>query len=69
MIKCYESFSEIAKDFVDGESWTHQLSHHTSANCLPWQQGIQEFARFLDKLPFPFQDKIIYDKLWELAKV
>lgn len=48
MKKIYESFTEIAEDFTDGLHWTHLLSDHTSDECIPWQHGVQEFAKFLD---------------------
>jgi hypothetical protein len=44
----YENFSEIAVDFTDGYSWTHRLSNHSDAECLGWQDGVLEFAKFLD---------------------
>lgn len=50
MKRIYETFAEIADDFVEGDHWTHQLSKHTPDECFPWQQGVMEFADFLDKI-------------------
>jgi len=62
----YENFSEIAEAFKDGEAWTHTLSPHGSNECISWQQGIREFARWLDTAGVKLiQNPEIYDNLWE----
>ena len=65
MKQIYESFSEIASDFCDGDSWTHSLSDHTSDDCLAWQHGVYEFAKFLDGAGIKLvQSPAVYFKLW-----
>lgn len=44
----YETFTEIAEDFTDGSSTTHVLSEHSPEECIGWQHGVSEFAKFLD---------------------
>jgi hypothetical protein len=66
MKKIYESFREIAKDFVNGDSWTHTVSSHTEAECLTWQNAIFEFCNFLDTAGVKIvANPEIYEKLWE----
>lgn len=66
MKQIYESFSEIADDFTDGEHWTHQLSNHTADECFPWQHGVKEFAEFLDEMGVKIiQNPEIHAKLWK----
>lgn len=67
MKKIYESFEEIAEDFKKGEAWTHTISGHTPDECVPWQKGILEFAKFLDKIELGdfLSRPEIYDELWE----
>lgn len=66
MKKTYESFSEIASDFCNGDHWTHSLSDHTSEGCFDWQHGIYEFAKFLDEVGLKMlKTPKTYDVLWE----
>ena len=66
MKKIYESFSEIADDFVNGDHWTHLMSEHNSDECLAWQHGIHEFAEWLDSYGLKLvEDTKAYDILWE----
>lgn len=44
----YESFSEFADDFVNGENRAHRCSDHTPDECYGWQKGVKEFAKWLD---------------------
>jgi len=48
MKRIYESFSEVAEDFVDGDSVTHKNLPHKSDPCLSWQDGVKDFAEVLD---------------------
>jgi len=65
MKKIYESFMEIANDFVDGEHWTHQLSKHTEDECFAWQHGVKEFAAWLDQCGTKIiENPEIYPTLW-----
>lgn len=66
MIKIYESFSDFAKDFVDGESRSHRLSDHTRDECCGWQKGVKEFAQWLDDAGGELLcKKGIWEKLWD----
>ena len=66
MKKIYESFEEIADHFRTGESWTHQLSDHTSDECFAWQQGVMEFGKWLDNAGLKIiQNPEIYKELWD----
>ena len=61
----YETFAEIADDFVFGDHWTHKLSKHTPDECFPWQQGVNEFADFLDKVGIKLiKNSNFEEKLW-----
>jgi hypothetical protein len=44
----YESFTEIAEHFTDGECIFHVASEHSPDDCYGWQTGVLEFAKFLD---------------------
>ena len=69
MKRIYESFSEIAEHFVDGNSITHRINGHTADECIPWQTGIKDFAAWLDNVGLSLlQNPDIYDKLWERMK-
>jgi hypothetical protein len=48
VIIIYESFGELADLVVDGEKLPHMMSDHTVEECLGWQKGVKEFARWLD---------------------
>lgn len=62
----YQSFREIADEFVDGELWTHQLSPHDGDQCFVWQHAITEFADWLDECGVRIiENPEIYDTLWE----
>lgn len=62
----YESFSEIAKDFTDGGHWTHAMSKHKPEDCIPWQHGVMEFAKFLDVLGMQIvSNPCVYEELWK----
>ena len=66
MKRIYESFGEIADDFVNGESWTHQFSDHSADDCYPWQHGVREFAEWLDEVGVEIiANPDIYEKLWD----
>ena len=57
---------EIADDFCDGSYWTHQLSDHTSDECLSWQHGVYEFAKFLDAVGIGITENTqLYEQLWK----
>lgn len=65
MKKIYETFEEIAEDFVDGDHWTHRLSDHTNNECFAWQHGVAEFAKFLDAFGVEMiSNPEVYEKLW-----
>jgi hypothetical protein len=65
MKKIYESFTEIADDFTNGDHWTHALSDHTSDECYPWQHGVDEFAKFLDTCGVKIiSNPDIHETLW-----
>ena len=67
MKRIYESFSEVAEDFVTGEYWTHSLSPHSSSECFGWQKGVQEFAKWLDSSGAKIlENPEIYEKLWDM---
>ena len=62
----YTSFSEMAEGFTDGDSWTHEMSDHTSDECCAWQHGVEEFANWLDECGVKIiENPEIYDKLWD----
>ena len=66
MKRTYEAFWEIADDFVMGEHWTHACSDHTADECLPWQHGVREFAKWLDEVGVKIiENPEIYETLWE----
>lgn len=66
MKKIYETFSEIADDFCDGENASHQLSQHSTNICELWQASIREFAKALDLAGIkPPEDEKTYDRFWE----
>ena len=68
MKRIYETFSEIATDFVDGEHWTHQLSKHPTHECFGWMHGVREFAEWLDASGIDLlcgEDPSIHEKLWK----
>lgn len=64
MRKFYDTFKEIAEDFTNGESITHNHSKHTVDECIPWQHGVLEFAEFLDRLGLSIVDNLNVNKLW-----
>jgi hypothetical protein len=66
MKKIYESFQEIADDFCHGDGFAHRGSDHTPAECIGWQNGIREFARWLDDAGGRLLcEPDIYKKLWD----
>lgn len=69
--RIYKSFSEIATDFKAPSSWTHSNSKHSHhpAVCDAWQQGITEFAKFLDEIGMKIvQNPDIYNELWRRVR-
>lgn len=65
----YENFEEIASDFCDGNSFTHDNREHSKAECNGWQHGVKEFAKFLDGHGLSIvANPEIYDVLWNEAK-
>ena len=44
----YKSLEELSRDFTDGESCTHRSSPHTPDECIGWQHGVEEFAKWVD---------------------
>ena len=68
MKNIYENFEEIADGFCSGDSVTHVFSPHATEECLGWQKGAREFAKFLDGAGMKIvANPEIYDKLWETA--
>ena len=67
MKKIYETFTEIAEDFRDGDHWTHSLSEHENGEeCFAWQHGVMEFGKWLDKCGVKIiQNPEIHKTLWE----
>jgi hypothetical protein len=66
----YESFTEIAKDFTDGNSITHVLSDHEQKDCFAWQHGVHEFAKWLDSEGLKIiSNPDVYSKLWENTRM
>lgn len=66
MKKIYETFDEIADDFLGGNSWTHVTSNHSSDDCVVWQTAIREFCCWLDRKGVKIiENPEIYDKLWD----
>jgi hypothetical protein len=66
MKKIYESFEEIAADFVNGDHLTHKGSKHDPDECLAWQHGVREFARWLDACGVKIiENPEVYDTLWD----
>lgn len=66
MKKIYESFSEMADDFKNGDYLTHKCSDHTPAECFPWQHGVTEFAKWLDACGVRIiQNPEVYETLWD----
>ncbi len=62
----YQSFKEIANDFIDGDNWTHTRSPHDGKQCLVWQKAILEFADWLDECGVKIiENPEIYDTLWK----
>lgn len=60
----YETFTEIAEDFISGEKISHILSDHSNGSCYIWQEAIREFASSLDAGWFkPNGD---YSTFWDL---
>lgn len=45
----FDSFEEIAHGVIYGKSIFHGLSDHTGKDCIPWQKGVLEFAKYLDE--------------------
>ena len=69
MKRSYETFEEIADHFTGGHSITHTKSSHTPDECIGWQQGVQEFAKFLDLVGMKMViSPDIYDELWDKAR-
>ena len=67
MKRTYEKFSEIADAFVNGDSWPHKLSDHEDAECLGWQKGVRQFAKWLDTAGVQIvANPEIYDALWKI---
>ncbi len=66
MIRIYESFSEFAEDFVDGEKRAHALSPHSPDECYGWQKGVKEFAQWIDDAGGKLLcEPDIFEKLWD----
>lgn len=66
MKKTYETFSEIANDFTDGEGKAHLFSNHSTESCIAWQTAILEFAKALDLADIPLpNDPQIYESFWK----
>lgn len=63
MKKTYETFSEIAEEFIDGGNISHIFSDHNSSACYVWQEAIAEFAGALDD--GGFKPKGNYGKFWD----
>lgn len=60
----YETFTEIAQDFISGEKIAHLCSDHNRQACAIWQNSIQEFALALDDGGFKPNGN--YNKFWDL---
>jgi len=69
MKRSYETFEEIADHFTGGHSLTHNHSTHTDEECIPWQHGVLEFAKFLDLVGMKMVvSSDIYDELWDKSR-
>lgn len=69
MRKIYKTFTEMAKDFRNGELWTYQLSDHICDDCVAWQHGIMEFAKWLDEVDIKMiENPGIPTKPWDDAR-
>ncbi len=52
MKRTYENFEELAKEMTRGEGLLHAFNcvHDTDGDCLSWQDGITDFAEWLDHI-------------------
>lgn len=53
----YETFYDLADHFRSGYSSTHTQSKHTPEECVGWQEGIIEFAEWLDENGYQLKQK------------
>lgn len=57
MIIKYETFEEIDIGLTDGASLFHRITYKHDEDCLAWQKGIHDFAKWLTDNNFIVKEK------------
>lgn len=52
MKRIYENFEELAREMVKGDGLLHTFNcvHKDGGDCVSWQNGINDFAEWLDHI-------------------